>query len=135
MATFVRIFFTRNFQKSPNLVTLITLSSQIDIPKYTDSYPIIVTRCGKISPLSQNFKKFWPFLEQLFSIWQNCEPTLANILYFWANFHCSQWPNIEKNTAIWSHCVLSSISVNLIMLTAPMMPSSLCIILIWHPSL
>ena len=38
---------------------------------------------AKISPLGQILKKIGPFLEQLYSIWQNCEP--ANILYFWAN--------------------------------------------------
>ena len=55
-----------------------------------------VTRFGKISPLRPYFKLSLAFLEQLFSIWQNCEPILTNILYFGANFHCSKQPNIEK---------------------------------------
>ena len=40
-------------------------------------------------------KYFRPFLVDLFSIWQNCEPTFANVSYFRANFSCSKWPNIE----------------------------------------
>ena len=40
------------------------------------------------------------FLEQIFSIFQNCEPTLTNILYFWANFHCSRWQIIQNNLAM-----------------------------------
>ena len=48
-----------------------------------------VTRFGKIK------KSFYPLLEQLFSIWKNCEPTMANISYLWANFPCYKWPNIE----------------------------------------
>ena len=40
-------------------------------------------------------KSFQLFLELLFSIGQICELTLANIWYFWANFYCSKWPNIE----------------------------------------
>ena len=37
---------------------------------------------GKI--LSQ----LWQFFYSLFLIWQNVEPTLPNLLHYWANFHC-----------------------------------------------
>ena len=59
-----------------------------------------VTTFGKISPLRKNLKKsFWPFLESPFNIWQNYEPNLANISYFWAKFHCSKWPYIKKRSS------------------------------------
>ena len=31
--------------------------------------------------------KSWSIIGGLFTIWQNFEPTLANFVYFWANFH------------------------------------------------
>ena len=55
-----------------------------------------VTRLGEISPLWQNLKVFGQLLKALFTIWQNCEPTLAFILYCWANLHALKWPNFEK---------------------------------------
>ena len=67
-----------------------------------------VTRFSEISPLRQILKSVWSILEWLFSICQNCEPTLANILYFWAIFHRSKWPNFENNRAIWSHWMHTS---------------------------
>ena len=54
-----------------------------------------VTRFGETSPLRHNFKRFLPFLPELFSILQYCEPTLENIYYLWANSHSSKWRNIE----------------------------------------
>ena len=42
--------------------------------------------------------KFWGFIK--YSIWQNFEPTLANVLCKCTNFHCCKWPN---NPTIWSH--------------------------------
>ena len=41
-----------------------------------------VTRFGKISPPSKNLKVFGPFLEGLFSIGENVEPTLGKIYAF-----------------------------------------------------
>ena len=38
------------------------------------------TQFGEISPLWQNFKRFWAILEGLFCNWQNFEPTLAKIV-------------------------------------------------------
>ena len=40
-------------------------------------------------------KVFSQFLSK-FSNWHNWVPTLANILYFCPNFHCSKWPKFEK---------------------------------------
>ena len=46
-----------------------------------------VTRFGKILPLWQRFTSIWQFFDSLFLIWQNAEPTLANLVHFWANLH------------------------------------------------
>ena len=62
-----------------------------------------VTRLGKNSQLWQNFKSLWQIFDTLFLIWQTVEPTLANLLHDWANFHFCKWPNIENNLTIWSH--------------------------------
>ena len=43
-----------------------------------------VTRFGEISLIRQNYKSLWQFFEMGLSIWQNCEPTIANL----AIFHC-----------------------------------------------
>ena len=56
--------------------------------------PISVTRFGEILPLGQKIKNYLAI--SWVTIWQNFEPTLANILYFWPNIHCSKWPNIEQ---------------------------------------
>ena len=55
-----------------------------------------MTRFGKIPTLRQNFQALRQFFEGLISVGQNFEPTLANLLYYLANFHCSKWPNIEQ---------------------------------------
>ena len=44
-----------------------------------------VTRFGEILP---QYYQSLAFLDGLFSIWQNCEPTLVNFLCHWANIHC-----------------------------------------------
>ena len=59
-----------------------------------------VTKLCEILPLWQKFKSLWQIFEGLFLIWQNVEPTLANLLHYWGNFHCCSWPNIEKNLTI-----------------------------------
>ena len=46
-----------------------------------------VTGFGEISPLCQNLQSLGQFFQCLFTIWQNFEPTLANFVYFWANFN------------------------------------------------
>ena len=33
------------------------------------------------------------------------EPTLANCLCYWANFHCSKWASIEQNVLPSGHSV------------------------------
>ena len=62
-----------------------------------------VTKFGEISPLWHNLQSLGQFLDGLFTIWQNFEPTLASFIYFWANFHRCKWPNVENDIAIWSH--------------------------------
>ena len=62
-----------------------------------------VTRFDEISPVWIILKSLWQFLEDLFSIWSNFEPTLTKNLCYWANFHCFKWSNIQKYLAIWSH--------------------------------
>ena len=67
-----------------------------------------MTRLGEISPLWQNLKVFEQLKKALFTIWQNFEPTLSNILCFWANLHSYKWPNIEKHS---SHLVTLTTSL------------------------
>ena len=55
-----------------------------------------VTRFGEISPLWQHLMTLCQMVEGLISVWQNFEPTVAKMLYFWAVFQCCKWPNIEK---------------------------------------
>ena len=57
---------------------------------------INVTRFGEISLLWQKFTGLLQFFEGFFLIWQNDEPTLANLWHYWANFHCCKWPKFEK---------------------------------------
>ena len=47
-----------------------------------------VTRFAEISPLWQTFTSLWKMFDGVFLIWQNSKPTLANMLHYWANFHC-----------------------------------------------
>ena len=58
--------------------------------------PISVTRFGEISPLWQKFTSLWQFLDSLFLIWQNAEPTLVNFGHYWSYFHCCKRPIMEK---------------------------------------
>ena len=54
-----------------------------------------VTRLGEISALWQNLKVVGQLLKALFTIWHlGFEPTLANILCYWANLNCLKRPNI-----------------------------------------
>ena len=55
-----------------------------------------VTRLGEILPTWIFFKSLGPFIKGLYSIWQNVQPTLANLLYFWANLQCCKLANIEQ---------------------------------------
>ena len=48
------------------------------------------------SPLFKNVINLWQFFEGLFSVWQNCEPTWANFMCYWAKVHCCKWQNIER---------------------------------------
>ena len=57
-----------------------------------------VTRFGKSLPLWQKFASCWQICDGLFLIWQNAEPTLANLWHYWANFHCCKWSHIEKES-------------------------------------
>ena len=57
---------------------------------------ISVTRFGEISALWQILTGLWKTVDSLFLIRQNVDLILANLLHYWANFHCCKWPNIEK---------------------------------------
>jgi len=57
-----------------------------------------VTRFGKISPLQQKLRNLWQYFKGLFGIWQSCEPTLGQFVFFWANFNCCKCPNLEKQS-------------------------------------
>ena len=54
-----------------------------------------VTKFGEISQLFQKPRSFYKG-GGLFSVWQNFEPTLANLLCYWANFHYCKRPNTEE---------------------------------------
>ena len=56
---------------------------------------VSVTRFCEISPLWQKFTSRWQIFDGLFLIWQNAQPTLANLWHNWDNFHCCKWPKIE----------------------------------------
>ena len=51
---------------------------------------------AKFRHFGKILKVFGQLLKALFTIWQNFEPTLANILCYWANLHPYKWPNIEN---------------------------------------
>ena len=57
-----------------------------------------VTRFGEFSPLWQKLTSLWQILDSLFLIWQNVEPTSANLVHYWVHFHCYWCPNIEKKS-------------------------------------
>ena len=42
----------------------------------------------KFCHLGKICKSLWALLEGLFSIWQNVQPTLTKVVWFWANFQC-----------------------------------------------
>ena len=47
-----------------------------------------VAKCCHFGKILQSF-------EGLFLIWQIIKTTLANLLHYWAKFHCYKWPNID----------------------------------------
>ena len=55
-----------------------------------------VTKFGKIFSFEQ-------FSEDLFPIWENFAPTLANFVCHWASFHWCKWPRLKNYLAIRSH--------------------------------
>ena len=59
-----------------------------------------VTRFDEISPLWQHWKNLWQCFEGLLSIWQNFEPTLANLLCYFLVLNGQNWTD---HLAIWSH--------------------------------
>ena len=57
---------------------------------------IVWADLAKLHHYGKKFPSLWQIFDSLFLIWQNAEPTLANLWHYWANFHCCKWPNIEK---------------------------------------
>ena len=55
-------------------------------PTETDQFSVI--RLGEISPLWQNFKRLWQYLNGLFSFGQKFELIWQNNICYWAKFHC-----------------------------------------------
>ena len=84
----------------PNLVTLVIKSLR---------YPSSVTRFGEILPLWQNSICLRQCYDGLFSIWQNCEPTLVNFLCCWANIQRYKGPKIERIILPSGHTVPKSV--------------------------
>ena len=55
-------------------------------------------QCDQIGRNFATLAKKWKSLANVWifiSYLANVEPTLANLLHYWANFHCCSWPNIE----------------------------------------
>ena len=57
-----------------------------------------MTRFGRFGEILQNLAKDFKLL---FSILQNLEPTLANLVCYLANIYC-KWLHL----GIWSHCII-----------------------------
>ena len=55
-----------------------------------------VTRFGEILPLWHNCKSLGCIFEGSFTIWQNFDPTVAKMFYYWASFHHCRWPYALK---------------------------------------
>ena len=99
-----------------HLVTLVTMTRishpdetvsrlvSCDLPSVSQNFTLSlalivgssVTRFGKFSPLWKFCKGLWQNVKGLFTTWENFEPTSANFLCHWTNFHCCKWPNIKK---------------------------------------
>ena len=54
---------------------------------------------AKFRHFGKILKVFGKHLKALFTIWQNFEPTLANILCYATNLYPYKWPNIEKQSS------------------------------------
>ena len=64
------------------------------------THTIVSKQCDQIERqfghFGKKFKCLWQIFDRLFLIWQNVEPTLRNLVHYWANFYCCKQPNIEK---------------------------------------
>ena len=67
-------------------LSFLTLYLSLFSPK---RFRISVTRFGEISPhWVKVYYSLWQFFDSFYLIWQNVEPTLANLVHHWANFYC-----------------------------------------------
>ena len=78
------------------------LDSKRGLPNY--GLLTVWPHLAKFWNLGKKNKRFRRLLEQLFSIWQNCEPTLANIWYFW---HVPK-ASLQTQLSLESHWVRSA---------------------------
>ena len=47
-------------------------------------------------PFWRNLYILGQIFVRLFGIWQNVDPTVAKMFYYWASFRCCGWPNTLK---------------------------------------
>ena len=59
----------------------------------------------KFRNFAKRLTSLWQNFDGLFLIWQNVEPTLANLWLCWANFQCYNWQILKNNLTIWSHWI------------------------------
>ena len=61
-----------------------------------DADEVTFLQRDQICYFGKSLKVYRQLLKALFTIWQNFEPTLANILCYWANLRPYKWSDIEK---------------------------------------
>ena len=59
-------------------------------------YPLQCDQIWRNVTTLQFYLTLWQHFNDLFTIWQNFEPSLAKILCYMVNFKCCKRPNIEK---------------------------------------
>ena len=70
-----------------------------------DADEVTFLQRDQICYFGKSLKVYRQLLKALFTIWQNFEPTLANILCNWANYIHINGQILKSSLAIWSHCL------------------------------
>ena len=66
------------------------------IPSYNGHWQEVWPDLAKFCHFGKKCTSPSQMFDSLFLIWQNAEPTLANLWHYLANFHCCKWPHFEK---------------------------------------
>ena len=73
------IYLTENLSISAGLELRLTEKEASSLTTGTTPRAKYFFSTGQCEQIWRDLKSLWPFLEELFSIWQNCELILANI--------------------------------------------------------